>query len=136
MRTLSAIVGLVMVLAGCTQEDSGCKRDTDCKGNRVCERGACVEPKTAASAAVTPTPTPEAPASPAPAPRPVAPRETCAQCGEDCLDKADRAKRTDAAWATHLASQYCNETCGYPGAVSLRRCHNYGFLLKYETPRR
>lgn len=23
----------------------GCSKDTDCKGNRICERGACVEPK-------------------------------------------------------------------------------------------
>ena len=26
-------------------EPSGCSKDTDCKGNRICERGLCVEPR-------------------------------------------------------------------------------------------
>ncbi len=38
---------------------AGCQKDTDCKGDRLCENGKCVTPKTAP--APTPTPEPEKP---------------------------------------------------------------------------
>src|SRR6185295_1738217 len=42
---------------------AGCAKDTDCKGERVCERGACVEP----------APPPPPPVDAAPPPRPAGP---------------------------------------------------------------
>jgi len=41
-------------------EAGGCKYDTQCKGDRVCERGVCVTPGATPTAAPAPTPAPAA----------------------------------------------------------------------------
>lgn len=46
---------------GVATKGAGCAKDTDCKGNRICERGACVSPPAAAS--LTPLTLPEPPAA-------------------------------------------------------------------------
>lgn len=70
------LCGLVLVVSGCkdqraTPETSapGCTRDTDCKGDRICKAGACVDvPVTPGAPGAPPAPTrspgPGAPADP------------------------------------------------------------------------
>lgn len=137
---VAVILGL---LPGCFR--TGCDKDQDCKGDRVCTDGDCVPapmkppaPQPPAQQVAAPQVlAPEAPAvqqptTPTrPAPRPAAaapPRQTCGVCGEDCLDKADAVRTSDRAWATHLASQYCREDCT-PGTAMVMRCHGYGLLV-------
>ena len=62
-KTVLAGVGFVLALAACKKDDmqvpvapttavpagvagapGACAKDTDCKGDRVCEKGACVAP--------------------------------------------------------------------------------------------
>lgn len=50
----------------------GCDKDTDCKGDRVCQDGTCKEPAPKQAALPPPAPPPP-PAAPAPAPPPAAP---------------------------------------------------------------
>jgi hypothetical protein len=50
----------------------GCAKDTDCKGDRVCQAGACVEPGAKASSAPASNPAP----APGPAPGPAPPTPT------------------------------------------------------------
>ncbi len=40
----SVLAALALSLAGCSSDDSGCTTDNDCKGERICESGACVTP--------------------------------------------------------------------------------------------
>src|SRR5687767_11147978 len=45
-----ALLAGALALSGCPgteapDEVSGCRRDTDCKGDRICEAGACVAPR-------------------------------------------------------------------------------------------
>ena len=54
-----AVTALSMVVIGLLAQAPGCTKDTDCKGERICEAGVCVEPR-----ASTPPP-------PAPPPPPV-----------------------------------------------------------------
>jgi hypothetical protein len=50
-------IGIIAVLSLCALPASGqCTRDTDCKGNRICQNGQCVEPQ------ASPSPQPAAPA--------------------------------------------------------------------------
>lgn len=42
---------------------AGCTKDTECKGDRVCEQGACVDPQAAAPAVVPPTEVAERPSA-------------------------------------------------------------------------
>ncbi len=47
-----AVTLFVVVLAGCDQPQqaaAGCGKDTDCKGDRVCETGRCVSPPSPAA---------------------------------------------------------------------------------------
>jgi hypothetical protein len=53
-----------MLLAG--QANAQCTKDTDCKGDRVCEAGKCTAPATAATAAPPPGPGEAAPGATAP----------------------------------------------------------------------
>lgn len=83
LRSLvGSVVGACVLLAvGVAQAQ--CSKDTDCKGDRVCEGGNCVAPSSAPDPAATPAappaavaPAPVAPAAVAPAPvapAPVAP---------------------------------------------------------------
>ncbi len=59
--------------------EAGCDKDTDCKGDRICEAGACVSPPQTPAPAATPTPAPEA----APAEGEAAPAEGEAAPAED-----------------------------------------------------
>lgn len=81
MRPLLPLVWLAIVLsAGCVKQrddgPSGCRKDTDCKGSRVCVAGSCTESVVKDKApAASPKPTPltpdkAPPAAPAPAPNP------------------------------------------------------------------
>lgn len=51
-----AVSALSMVVIGLWAQVPGCTKDTDCKGERICEAGVCVEPR-----ASTPPPAPPAP---------------------------------------------------------------------------
>lgn len=67
MRASSGIVALAALL-GASAAHAQCTKDTDCKGDRICDRGACVDaaslkPKKAEEPAPQPAPTP----APAPA---------------------------------------------------------------------
>jgi hypothetical protein len=64
-----AVALFVVVLAGCEQPQqaaAGCGKDTDCKGDRLCESGRCVSPPSPAAivADVPPAPSARAPADP------------------------------------------------------------------------
>ncbi len=66
MRPL-AIAGTLIALFTASEALAQCSKDTDCKGDRVCENGHCVQPGPAASAYSQPLPPPPPPAA-APAP--------------------------------------------------------------------
>lgn len=72
LRTSVAALGIVCVaLLACKEEKAdGCSADSDCKGDRICQAGACVEPakKETAAAAAAPAPAPAPAAAPTPAP--------------------------------------------------------------------
>lgn len=61
-RQLSpAVVAALCVVLSRTPPALGqCSKDTDCKGNRICVKGACVDPTSSPTTPVTPTPVPEA----------------------------------------------------------------------------
>jgi hypothetical protein len=68
---------------------AGCEKDTDCKGDRVCERGACVAPGERA----TPPPPPERVESPPPPPArppPAAPARRASQGAETAWEANTR----------------------------------------------
>ena len=75
MRTEPGNLSLAafLLLAACTksdatQERSGCSKDLDCKGARVCQNGQCVEPSRATAPASPAPSTPPDGSSPTPAP--------------------------------------------------------------------
>ena len=79
-RHLLRVLLAASALAGPGAAYAQCTKDTECKGDRVCERGACVSPSERAQpppppeyVAPPPPATPTAPARPAPRPHPVAP---------------------------------------------------------------
>ncbi len=98
----AALLGLLLpasLLAGCCRMfdsgEEGCRKDTDCKGERVCVAGQCAEPPPGPKQAQNPPgepppriavpPPPQEPAAPPPAqpappPRPAA-ESVCAQDG-------------------------------------------------------
>lgn len=155
LRVASVGVAMVFLVSGCSR--GGCEHDADCKGDRVCsDEGRCVLPPPPAPppppVVNVPTPVQQQPQEPepqpvaqpapqpspraaAPAPKPAGPRPTCGACGDDCLNKADSVRKSDPAWATHLASQACTEDCS-PGTTTLLHCHSYGLMLQHQpTPR-
>lgn len=64
-------MGLLPVLVGLVSAQVGCTKDTDCKGERVCEAGRCVNPAPSSAPVVSePAPSPPPPPPPqAPPPR-------------------------------------------------------------------
>jgi hypothetical protein len=87
-RRVAALLAASIVSSLAARAAAQCTKDTDCKGDRVCERGHCVSPggtQPAATSAATPTTTPSAapppeakpappPKQPAPPPLPPAPK--------------------------------------------------------------
>lgn len=67
MRNSSAIIALAALLVA-SAADAQCSKDTDCKGDRICDRGACVD--AAAAKAKAPEPAPQPAPVPAPTPAP------------------------------------------------------------------
>lgn len=59
MNQSRAVLGVCVVasliLAACSSKPDGCSKDTDCKDDRVCNAGACVEPRSAAGTAAQST---------------------------------------------------------------------------------
>jgi hypothetical protein len=49
---------LSMIVIGLWAQAPGCTKDTDCKGERICEAGVCVEPKSTTPVAAPPPPPP------------------------------------------------------------------------------
>lgn len=50
---------MVLTVVMVVMAQSGCTKDTDCKGDRICEAGSCVAPPAAATLAPPPPPAPE-----------------------------------------------------------------------------
>lgn len=80
-----SVLALMVAVLGASP--AGCTKDTDCKGDRICEAGQCVNPPatTAAPAAVaepvvTPPPPPPAPAASSPADYPKVVRKNGLTC--------------------------------------------------------
>jgi hypothetical protein len=72
-RLVVGLLGGISYLLASGLSQAQCSKDTDCKGERVCEAGACIAPSSppAASSAAEGTPPPLAPqVTPAPAPAP------------------------------------------------------------------
>jgi hypothetical protein len=103
---LRSLVGLVMgtcVLLAVGVAQAQCTKDTDCKGDRVCDGGSCVAPSNAPAPAGTPAavppaavaPTAVAPAAVAPpvAPAPVAPVPVVAAPARDPAPELPRRRR-------------------------------------------
>ncbi len=92
----AAISGAVfaVIVAGCSRpggEAPGCAKDNDCKGDRVCERGACVN--RSSSGAVTAAPVVVSPSTPGAA-------QGCGECswaGTACLNGSCSLRR-DVTW--------------------------------------
>lgn len=84
--TLGTLLVMAATAVGCKPAAEGCTRDTDCKGTRVCEHGACVEPSTgASSSALRPEPPVASTTTGARAPS----TPTCAACAtQEDFDKA------------------------------------------------
>ncbi len=81
---LSILVGFVVAQA------SGCTKDTDCKGDRICEAGTCVAPGVSASSLLPPPPPPPPPpVDPASYPR-VVRRE-----GQVCVQTLEASGRVE-----------------------------------------
>src|ERR1700733_4322026 len=57
-RRLAVLILTVASCSGSQVRDSGCSKDTDCRNPRVCNAGACVDPRPipAAGSAIMPTP--------------------------------------------------------------------------------
>lgn len=73
-RHLLRLLLAVPVLAAPGAAYADCTKDTDCKGDRICERGACVAPSERTQTPPPPPPEYVAPPPPRPSrPRPVAP---------------------------------------------------------------
>lgn len=68
-KVLVAVLGGVSCLLFASLSQAQCEKDTDCKGERVCEAGTCVSPAPSAVAAPAPAvaAAPVAPAAPPPA---------------------------------------------------------------------
>lgn len=60
---LSLLLGLSMMVQAADVRAGGCQKDTDCKGDRVCQSGACVSPAAAPAPGPTPTAEPTAPST-------------------------------------------------------------------------
>lgn len=73
---LAAISASTVVLTGCSKLGSGCTKDADCKGDRICNSGACADPPPASS-----TLPPRSPSqlNPAPIPQRSTPEPTTTQ---------------------------------------------------------
>src|SRR3954462_15014068 len=69
-RLVVGLLGGMSCLLVPSLSHAQCSKDTDCKGERVCEAGACVAPSSPPAASSEPAAA--APAPPAPAPAPVA----------------------------------------------------------------
>jgi hypothetical protein len=65
-QKLVAIVTVYAVLASPLLANAQCKADVDCKGDRICERGKCVDPRTRQPDSPPPPATPPPPTSPPP----------------------------------------------------------------------
>ena len=106
MSVLSTLLGS---LSGCSDKAAGCSKDSDCKGDRVCNSGACkedadqdAEPKKKAPTGTAPAKEPSTnaavplpPLQPSPAPAPPSPptglpKVSLASC-----------KDTEGRWATY-----------------------------------
>ncbi len=83
-----------------TSVGSGCSKDTDCKGDRICEKRRCVSPDgppVAVAPAVTPAAPTQTPATPAePTPPPEAKPVTAIPMGS--MELMDAALKTVADW--------------------------------------
>lgn len=79
MRTIAPVLISILIAALPIARASACGKDTDCKGERVCDEGRCVFP--GQGPAATPIPAPSRPAAPQAEPdeRPVPPRTVPAQ---------------------------------------------------------
>lgn len=44
IRQACRAAALSFILIGCSAEESGCKSDNDCKGDRICKAGSCADP--------------------------------------------------------------------------------------------
>ncbi|MGH7966406.1 MAG: hypothetical protein ACRERD_32035 [Candidatus Binatia bacterium] len=59
MRILAAIFGMaILIFSSFAVAQEGCKYDTQCKGDRICESGVCVSPPATPLSPAQPTPTP------------------------------------------------------------------------------
>jgi hypothetical protein len=73
MRSLFFMASLSLIALGSSPAQAGCDKDTDCKGDRICEAGACTSPSADKSPVPAPHDTGDAAAAQAPAePAPVA----------------------------------------------------------------
>ena len=135
-------MGAIVVGLGCGKADDGCTKDSDCKGERVCQAGTCADPwKPSAPVPVaTLQEPPMVTADPVPsvqtAKAPAKSKLSCEPCADDCIEKADKVFATDPALAKKLAGRYCNDSCGYIGTARLMSCHGYGFLGERSIDRR
>ena len=77
-RVFAGALALGLLLFGSASARAACTKDTECKGDRICDAGQCVPPPTTASSAAPlppppPAPVPESEAPSAPPPAPAAP---------------------------------------------------------------
>ncbi len=101
---------VLSVLVSLWVAQAGCSKDTDCKGERICEAGRCVAP--AVTAAPPPPPPPPAP-SPAPATAPPPPRR--APLGVDAASPAPVEE--DYPRVVRRAGEVCVQSRGDDGQV-------------------
>lgn len=131
---VGAWITLTMTLAGCqnTGQSAGCSKDSDCKGDRVCENSVCAEGK---SAARSPTPIQVSTAlaltadgrlaSPQPAPT----SDTCMPCStQEDFDAAMKVGRKCCPIVACRADAECSNSrvcCRIPNGqlcTDSRRC--------------
>ncbi len=62
-----AVLMVAAVLGGTTWAQAQCSKDTDCKGDRVCDAGQCTSPPAAVAPATSPAPSVAPAAEPSPA---------------------------------------------------------------------
>ncbi|MBX7081090.1 MAG: hypothetical protein K1X88_17955 [Nannocystaceae bacterium] len=146
MRTLWLALLPPVLLLACDRGGGGCSRDSDCKGNRICSAGTCVDPPAAAPATAAPakadaapaaaaanaaSPTPVVAASgsavtpvpPVAAPTPTAAPSEPVAAGDGDAAKADAIKDADALRPDTVRGLCEKEVaCGCPDRDTIDAC--------------
>ena len=131
--SVSAFVAAALVLVQTRAAWADCANDSECKGDRVCERGTCVSPKAPAPAASLPPAAPPAAVPPAAAGQAPLPPANAAPANAVRVD-FEGARGETIRLSGPGASESCRSPCQMrvaPGTYSL---HSKTFDERIDVP--